>query len=110
MYHSIQHHFVAKPPRCLVSYWIDSFKRNVLLKCADDNLFITGFSRLNPPDNTSDPISLLEQARCCSAILEFSSQHGTCEKFDWQNSLKRYAFNISFSSQVSSIKAARLLD
>ena len=94
MYCSFQHHFVATPPRCLVSYWIDSFKTNVWLQCAGDNLFITGFSRLNPPDNTSDPISLLEQARCCSATLEFSSQHGTCINVYWQNSLDRYVFII----------------
>ena len=61
--------------------------------CAGNNLFITGFSRLNPPDNTSDPISLLEQARCCSAIPEFSGHHVKCIWADWRHSLDRFVFN-----------------
>ena len=85
---------IVKPPRCLVSDWIKSFKINVFLKCAANNLFITGFYRLNPPDNTSDPISLLEQAKCCSSIPEFSSQHGTCINADWRNSLAKWVFSI----------------
>ena len=78
------------PPRCLVSDWIKSFSRNVWLKCAATNLFITGFYRLNPPDDTSDPISLLEQAKCCSSTPEFSGQDGKCSEISWQNSLAKY--------------------
>ena len=107
MYYSFQHHFVATPPRCLVSYWIDSFKKDIWLKCAANNLFITGFSRLNYSDNTRDPISLLEQARCCSAIPEFSSQHGTCKDVDWRHSLDRCVFNTHRSRHKCS-HAARL--
>ena len=80
---------IVTPPRCLVSDWIKGFKKYVWLKCAATNLFVTGFYRLNPPDNTSDPISLLEQSRCCSSIPEFSSQHGTCINADWWNSLAK---------------------
>ena len=79
------------PLKCLVSDWIDSFKRPGWSKCAGKNLFITGLYRVNPPDNTSDPIPLLEQARCCS-IPEFSDQDGTCKNADWRNSLNKCVF------------------
>ena len=67
------------------------------LSCRRNNLFITGFYRLNPPDNTSDPISLLEQARCCSAIPEFRGKDGTCIWANWRHSLDRCVFNIRHS-------------
>ena len=107
MYYSFQHHFVAKQPRCLVSYWIDGFKKHVWLKCAANNLFITGFYRLNSPDNTSDPISLLEQVRCCSATLEFNGHHIPCTEAHWQHSLDRCVFNI-YRSRHKCPHAARL--
>ena len=60
------------------------------LKCAANSLFITGFYRLNPPDNTSDPISLLKQAGCCSSTAEFSGQDGKCSDiYDWHYSLDK---------------------
>ena len=77
------------------------------LKCAANNLFITGFYRLNPPDNTSDPISLLEQVRCCSATLEFNGHHITCTEAHWQHSLDRCVFN-TYRSRHKCPHAARL--
>ena len=77
------------PPTCPVADWIKSFKQSGSSRCGEDNLFITGFYRSNSPDNTSDPISLLEQARCCSSIPEFSGQDGTCIDANWWDSLDR---------------------
>ena len=86
----LQHHLAVTFSTCSVSDWFESFKRSGLSKCGEDNLFITGFYRLNPPaDDTSDPISLLEQARCCSSIPEFRVEDRKCESADWKNSLNK---------------------
>ena len=82
-----------RSPTCLVADWIESFKKTGWSKCGKDNLFITGFHRLNSSDNTKDPISLLEQARCCSSTPEFRGQDSTCTIADWWYSLDRYVFN-----------------
>ena len=44
---------------------------------------MTGFYRSNHPDNTSDLISLLERARCCASVPEFSDQRERCEFALW---------------------------
>ena len=85
------------PLTCSIADWSDSFKRHGWSSCGGNNLFIAGFYRLNPPGNTKDPISLLEQARCCSAILEFSDQHGICEYTSWRDSLGTYVFHTQHS-------------
>ena len=74
------------PLTCSVADWSESFKESGWSKCGEDNLFITGFYRLNPPDNISDAISLLERARCCNSTPEFSDQDGTCETVFWGDS------------------------
>ena len=78
-----------RSPICLVADWIESFKKSGWSNCGEDNFFITGFYRLNPSNNTRDPISLLEQARCCSSTPEFSGQDGTCTTANWWNSLDK---------------------
>ena len=86
---SFQHNLAVIPLKCSVADWSESFDKSGLSKCEGDNLFITGFYRLNPPDNTRDPISLLEQARCCSSTPEFSGQDGTCTTANWWQSLDK---------------------
>ena len=84
-----QHNLAVIAPNCSVADWSESFNKSGLSKCEGDNLFITGFYRLNPPDNTSDPISLVKQARCCNSAPEFSDQEGTCKTIYWGDSLDR---------------------
>ena len=70
--------------------WIKSFKNSGWLGCGENNLLITGFYRLKPPaDDTKDPISLLEQARCCNSLPEFSGEDRKCESVNWKNSLNK---------------------
>ena len=87
---TFQHHVVVRSPTCLVVDWIESFKSHGWFKCGKANLFITGFYRLNPPGGNNDPISLLEQAKCCNSTPEFSGQKGTCTKGEWRSSLDQY--------------------
>ena len=76
------------PPTPSFHNWSEDFDKSGWSKCPKDNLFITGFYRLNPfNNNTTDPISLLKQARCCNATPEFSDQDGTCESVYWANSM-----------------------
>ena len=91
--HPFEHHLVVIPTTCSVSVWSESFNRSGWLTCGENNLFITGFYRSNSSNNTSDPISSLEQARCCNSTPEFSGQNGTCIRADWRNSLERCVFN-----------------
>ena len=84
---SFQHNLAVIPPKCSVADWIESFNKSGLSKCGGNNLFITGFYRLNPLDNTSDPISSLERAICCNSTPEFSDQDGTCKTVYWRDSL-----------------------
>ena len=86
------------PITCSVVDWIaTSNEKSSWLTCGGWNNFITGFYRLNPPDNVSDPISLLEQGRCCSAIPEFSGQDGTCEYTYWGTTLDTCVFDTHHS-------------
>ena len=82
-----QHNLAVIPPNCSVADWSERLDKSSLSKCERNNLFITGFYRLNPPDSTSDPISLLERARCCNSTPEFSNQDGTCTTVYWGESL-----------------------
>ena len=77
------------PPTCSVADWRESFKKPGWSKCGKNDLFITGFYRLNPSVNTRDPISLLEQARCCSSTPEFRGHDGTCTTANWWHSLDK---------------------
>ncbi|CAB4024293.1 Hypothetical predicted protein [Paramuricea clavata] len=71
---------------CSNASWRESFKSSGWSKCGKDNLFITGFYR-NHPYSDSDPITLLEETRCCSSIQEFSEQNGNCRTANWWKSL-----------------------
>ena len=96
---TFQHHLVVRSPTCLVVDWIESFKSHGWSKCGKENLFITGFYRLNPPGKNNDPISSLEQAKCCNSTPEFSDQKGTCTEGKWRSSLDKYVLtHILFTS------------
>ena len=86
----LQHHLVVRSPTCLVADWMESFKKSGWSKCGEDNLFITGFYRSNPPESSNDLISLLEQAKCCNSTPEFSGQKGKCTEGLWRSSLDLY--------------------
>ena len=86
---SLCYYLVVTPTKCAIADWIGSLKKGGRPKCEEDNLFISGFYRLNPPNNISDPISSLEQPRCCSSSPEFIGQDGTCKYVLWGNSLER---------------------
>ena len=93
-----QHHLVVTPTACSVADWSESFKRHGWSTCEEDNLFITGFYRLNPPNQQTDPISSLEQAKCCTGSKpEFRSQDGTCTTASWWHSLERCVSNTNHS-------------
>ena len=72
--------------------WSKRFDTPGWSKCGEDNLFITGFYRSNPPDSSSDRISSLQQARCDNSTAEFRDQNGRCKLVDWRNSLGRWLF------------------
>jgi hypothetical protein len=91
---------------CSNASWWKSFNATGWSKCGKDNLFITGFYR-NHPYSDSDPISLLEEARCCTSIpAEFSEQNSNCTTASWWTSLNSYVLNVSFTG--ASLKFCQL--
>ena len=87
-----QQYFLVTPPTCPVADWISTFKKTGWSTCGENNLFITGFYRFNPSDNSSYQISSLEQAICCNSTPEFSDQQGICTNAYWPNYLDRHVF------------------
>ncbi|XP_028414918.1 uncharacterized protein LOC114538005 [Dendronephthya gigantea] len=70
--------------------WSQSVDSMGWSKCGEENLFITGLYR-GPPNSDSDPITLLEKAKCCKAIPKASckacsGQNSQCQIADWWSS------------------------
>ena len=90
-----QHHLLVIPPTCSVANWSESFKKSGLSKCGKDNLFITGFYRLNPPDNTrecmllafSQPVNCIiwpiKTLNWLVAASQLHKHRGTCCIAEW---------------------------
>ena len=68
--------------------WEESFNEPGWSGCEKDNTFITGFYRLNPPDENSDPISSLQKAQCSISPSVFRGQNATCKSAYWGHSMK----------------------
>ncbi|CAB4018787.1 neurogenic locus Notch -like [Paramuricea clavata] len=80
---------IMKPSTCSDANWWKSFDAKGWSNCDRDNLFITGFNRSPPKKNNKDPIYLLEEAKCCSAIPLLSSKGGECLAANWWSTLDK---------------------
>lgn len=70
---------------CRWANWWTSFDKAGWSEC-DEKEYIRGFKR-NGPIPRSDPISLLEEAKCCKAPGSYQETSQTCENADWWGTL-----------------------
>ena len=89
------------PFKCSDVDWSYSFDREGWSKCGKDNLFITAFYRKDPQPK-GDPISSLEEARCCSAVLVFSGTggQGECKRAHWWIILNKYVHKANHNTAL----------
>ncbi|XP_028396174.1 uncharacterized protein LOC114520149 [Dendronephthya gigantea] len=76
-------------PTCWNANWWSSFDKAGLSKCSEENHFIAGFYRNSPNVANSDPIYLLESAKCCVPNEAFSAQSSVCKTASWWTSFDR---------------------
>jgi hypothetical protein len=80
-----------KPSTCSVANWWKSFDKKGWSDCGSNtNRFIVGFNRSPAKKNNKDPIYLLEEAKCCSAIPLLSGKKSECFDANWWKSLDKY--------------------
>ena len=73
---------------CETANWWLSFDKEGWSKCANDNLFITGFYR--SAKSGSDGIYHLEKARCCGSSARYQGESRKCVEANWWTILDRY--------------------
>ncbi|XP_027059482.1 neurogenic locus Notch protein-like [Pocillopora damicornis] len=79
--------------QCRTANWWGSFDKKGWSKCGSSVEYLKGFYRNNK--NNNDPISLLEEGRCCKAPSPNQNQASTCKNANWWGVLdktNRWAF------------------
>ena len=69
---------------CRMANWWTTFDRAGWSRCGRKE-YVTGFYRNHKTH--SDPISLLEEARCCKAPGQYRDTSSTCEYANWWSRL-----------------------
>ena len=78
-----------EPLSCSNANWWLSFDKEGWSSCAKKNRYIKGFQR-NPPKQKSDPIYMLEEAKCCTAIPLWDKLDAECFEANWWLALDKY--------------------
>ena len=73
-------------PTCRLANWWFTFDHEGWSACNPDQ-YVTGFYRNRR--TYSDPIYLLEEARCCKAPPPYEDASSTCEHRNWWSALDR---------------------
>ena len=78
-----------EPLSCSNANWWLSFDKEGWSSCAKKNRYIKGFQR-SPPKEKSDPIYMLEEAKCCTAIPLWDKLDAECFEANWWLALDKY--------------------
>ena len=86
--------------QCRNANWLVSFEKKGWSTCGSSIEYITGFYRDKKTPN--EPISLVEEARCCKAPLPIQNQPSTCVDADWWTVLDRLvnSYKAWFKSRI----------
>lgn len=69
---------LAMPSKCLDVSW-SAFDSQGWADCGMDNLFVREFYQ-GSSGQKDKPISLLDDAKCCSAVFAFIGEQGECTR------------------------------